>query len=246
VAAPLAAAPISIEPARKTTRAPSGSESASGGFLDSIRIDGNVNAMRRPAWIDLATSALALGLVARPAAAVEPCFDVCHLGQGQPLLLADTDQLWVRRCSTAKPGAAEACALERVDATGRVLEKAPLAGRADERAFESAHLRGHRVVRFGHQTAWTDLTKPYAFTPFGVRGSMLRLDRDALVCAPARAKSPTVRRALGCTPRSVSLLAAGVGRDGKPEDPTGLVALVATCAEGRGTRQAVAICRPPR
>jgi hypothetical protein len=56
---------------------------------------------------------------------------------------------------------------------------------------------------------------------------------------------PITRHALGCAPSSVYVLAGGVGRDGKLEDPSGLVALVATCAKGRGTREAVAICRPP-
>jgi hypothetical protein len=37
-----------------------------------------------------------------------------------------------------------------------------------------------------------------------------------------------------------------VARDGKAEDTTGLIAVVATCASGRGTREAIAICRPAR
>ena len=199
----------------------------------------------RSPWVGLAALA-SLALGARPAGAVAPCFDVCHLGQGQPLLLADAGTLWVRRCTTAKPGAAEVCVLERVDVTGRVLEQVPLARSYDEDAFEAAHLNGHTVVGLGHQTAWTDLTKPYTITPYGARGSTLRFDRDALVCARAGGKPPTIRRPLGCTPRSVHVFAAGVARDNKPEDPTGLVAVVATCADGPGTREVVAICRPAR
>ncbi len=201
--------------------------------------------MPRPPWIDLAVMA-ALALGARPAEAVAPCFHVCHLGQGQPLLLADADELWVRRCTTAKRGAAAACVLERVDVNGRVLEQVPHERSYDEEAFEKAHLQGHTVVGFGHQTAWTKLTGPYTIAPYGAPGLMLRLERDALVCAPVGAKAGawTIRRPLGCSPRSVHVFAAGVGRNGKPEDPTGLVAVVATCADGRSTREAVAICRP--
>lgn len=203
----------------------------------------------RTPWMGLAAMA-ALALGARPAEAVAPCFDVCHLGQGQPLLLADAGTLWVRRCATAKAGASEVCVLERVDVNGRVLEQVPLARSYDDHAFEAAHLDGHNVVGFGHQTAWTDLKKPYTITPYGARGSTLRFDRDALVCAAAGARtsrgSSTIRRPLGCTPRSVYVFAAGVGRDGKPEDPTGLLAIVATCADGSGTREVVSICRPPR
>jgi hypothetical protein len=57
--------------------------------------------------------------------------------------------------------------------------------------------------------------------------------------------TPIVRRPLGCAPRGVYVFAAGVGRNGKPEDPAGTIAVVATCAEGSGTREVVAICRPP-
>jgi hypothetical protein len=201
--------------------------------------------MPRTPWIGLAVMAgLALGV--RPAGALKPCFDVCHLGQGQPLLLADADELWVRRCVTPKPGALETCVLERVDVNGGVLERVLLAQSYDEEAFQDAHLRGHTIVRLDFQTAWTDLTKPYKLAPYGARGSKLGLDRDALVCAPAGAMAPVIRRPLGCAPRGVYVFAAGVGRSGKPEDPAGTVAVVATCAAGSGTHEVVAICRPAR
>jgi hypothetical protein len=203
--------------------------------------------MTRAPWIALAVvAALGLALGAAPVGAVAPCFDVCHLGQGQPLLLTDADELWVRRCTTARPGAASACVLERTDASGRVLETVPLADSYDDDAFEAAHLKGHQVVGLGYQTAWADLRKPYKLEPYGARRSLLRIDRDALVCALPTATAPPVRRSFGCAPSSVSVFAASIGRDGKPEDPTGLVAVVAVCADGKGTREAVAICRPPR
>ena len=216
-------------------------------------IDGSVTVMARAPWIVLAVGA-ALGLAsgAAPAGAVAPCFDVCHLGQGQPLLLTDANELWVRRCTTARPGATSACVLERTDAGGRVLETVPLAHSYDDDAFEAAHLKGHQVVRLGYQTAWADLRKPYKLEPYGARSSLLRIDRDTLVCAPpaaiapSKSTAPAVRRPFGCAPRSVSVFAASVGRDGKPEDPTGLVAVVAVCADGKGTREVVAICRPPQ
>jgi hypothetical protein len=197
--------------------------------------------------IDLALlAALGLTLGAARAGAVAPCFDVCHLGQGQPLLLGDTDELWVRRCTTVRSGATPACVLERTDADGRVLETAPPVVGFDDDDFEAAHLRGHRVVRFGYQTAWTDLRRPYKLEPYDARGSLLRIDRDALVCAPLKAVALPVRRPLGCAPRSVSVFAASIGRDGKPEDPTGLAVVVAVCADGRGTREVVATCRPSK
>jgi hypothetical protein len=198
----------------------------------------------RAPWTGLlAAAALALG--ARPAAAVAPCFHVCHLGQGQPLLLADVDQLWIRRCSTPKPGA-QACVLERVDRDGRVLEQVPHARSYDEDAFEAAHLRGHEVVSFGHQSAWTDLKKRYELAPYRAPRSILRIDRGALVCAADDAAAGAIRRPLGCTPRGVHVFAGGTGRNGLPEDPTGTSVVVATCADGSGTREVVAICRPPR
>jgi hypothetical protein len=203
--------------------------------------------VQRSSWSGLAALA-ALALGARPAAALAPCPDVCHLGQGQPLLLADADQFWVRRCATAKPGADEVCVLERVDLEGRVLERVPREKSYDEDAFEDAYLKGHKVVGLGHQSAWTDLAKPYKLEPYRAPGVTLRFDRDALVCASAKAnaKAPAIRRPLGCTPKSVYVFAAGVGHDSKPEDPAGTAVVVATCADGPGTREAVAICRPPR
>lgn len=185
-----------------------------------------------------------------------PCFDVCPLGQGQPLLLADTDELWARRCVLARPGAASACVLERLDASGRALEPVALEQSCDEDAFTAAHLRGHRIVRLDYQTAWADLRRPYKLEPYGARGSLLRIDRAALVCAPLPAASPasgpspaaaaSVRRPLGCAPRTVAVFAAGLGPEGKPEDPAGLAAIVAVCPAGPGTREVIAICRLPR
>jgi hypothetical protein len=201
--------------------------------------------VQRPRSLGLLAMA-ALVVAAQPAGATAPCFDVCHLQQGQPLLLADTGSLWLRRCATAKAGASEVCVLERVDASGGVLEQVPLEKSYDDDAFEAAHLDGHTVVRLGHQTAWTDLTRPYKIAPYQAPSSILRFDRDTLVCGPPATKAPAIRRPLGCTPRSVYVFAAGVARDGKAEDPTGLVAVVATCASGRGTREAIAICRPAR
>ena len=209
--------------------------------------------MPRLPWISLAALA-ALALGARPAVAVKPCFDVCHLGQGQPLLLADTDELWVRRCATLEPGKPEVCVLERVALDGRVLERVPHETSYDEDQFETDHLKDHRPVRFGHQSPWTDLAKPYTLEPYGAPSLTLRFDRDVLLCGPApakpKAKKPKARKAkssrypLGCTPSTVDVYAAGIGPDSKPEDPTGTIAVVVACAEGQGTRESVVICRP--
>jgi hypothetical protein len=210
----------------------------------------------RPPWISLvALSALALG--ARPAIAVKPCFDVCHLGQGTPLLLADADQLWLRRCAAPAPDKPRQCALERVSLDGRVLERVPHEASYDEDEFETDHLKDQAVVRFGHQSPWTDLAKAYTHEPYKAPALTLRFDRDVLLCAPVPAKTTAKKKTtakqpkparypLGCTPTGVHVFAAGIGPDGKPEDPTGTVAVVATCAEGQGTRESVAICRPPR
>src|SRR5262249_46392818 len=123
------------------------------------------------------------------------------------------------------------------------LEQVPREQSYDEQAFADAHLKGHAIVRFGYQTAWADLTRPFAVTPDGARGSTLRIKGEALVCA-AGGSAPVARRPLGCAPRSVAVFAAGLGSDGKPEDPAGTVAIVATCARAGSSHEVVAICRP--
>src|SRR5262245_31637874 len=85
--------------------------------------------------------ALALLLSPHTATPTAPCFHVCHLGQGQPLLLPDAGTLWTRRCTTPDPTTPETCVLERVTLEGRVLEQLPIAKSYDEHAFEDAHLR---------------------------------------------------------------------------------------------------------
>lgn len=125
-------------------------------------------------------AAVGFGLCALPASALAPCFDGCHLNQGQPLYLVDAANLWVRRCMTT--GGVAECVLERVDLDGRVLEKLPAPAGRHAREFESLHLRGHKVARLGHQTAWKELSQPYAHNPIGRPGLELRLELNTLVC----------------------------------------------------------------
>jgi hypothetical protein len=185
--------------------------------------------------------ALSLGLGALPASAVAPCFDLCHLNQGQPLLLVDKGELWIRRCTRARSGTPPAkCVLERVGLDGRVLAQVLQEASHDERRFKQRHLRGHKVARLGHQSAWRDLTKPYLHRPIVGKSLRLRFVKNTLVCTSSRTK---IRRPLGCRPSSVVVMATGIGRDGKPEEQRGVVAIIATCKQKRGTREVVAICQ---
>jgi len=187
-------------------------------------------------------AAILLGLSAAPAGALAPCFDVCHLSQGQPLLLVDARQLWVRRRTPSEPvprvGAPAKYILERVGLDGRVLARLPDESTHDDDQFEARHLRGHKVVGLAHQSPWRDLTRPYRHTPIGHKALTLRLVKNSLVCTSA---STTVRRPLGCVPTSVYVLATGIGRDSKPEEPWGVVAVIATCKQQM--REAIAICQ---
>lgn len=185
--------------------------------------------------------ALSLVLCALPASAVAPCFDVCHLEQGQPLLLVDKGELWIRRCKRARSGLEVKCVLERVSLDGRALARLPHETSLDEQRFEQRHLRGHKIVRLGHQSAWKDLTKPYLLTASYRKPLTLRFVKDTLVCTSSRAK---ISRPLGCAPKSVHVMATGIGRDGKLEERRGVVAVIVTCKQP-GRREVVAICQSP-
>jgi hypothetical protein len=37
-------------------------------------------------------------------------------------------------------------------------------------------------------------------------------------------------------------MSGGIGRDSKPEDPSGAVVVVASCATTTGTREVIAVC----
>lgn len=180
--------------------------------------------------------------VAPAAEATAPCFPVCRLSQGTPLLLADANELWVRRCVATSP-AKQTCVLQRIDLDGRVLQEVPLAGRYDAREFERAHLDGHTVVGFGHQAWWTDLRKPYRLEPYKRPPMTLKLEGSSLVCTADGARARPTRVPLGCAPREVHVYAGGIGRDNLPEDPTATVAVMVTCA-GQPAREQIAVCRP--
>lgn len=185
--------------------------------------------------------ALSLVFCALPASAVAPCFDVCHLEQGQPLLLVDKGELWVRRCMRSRSGLQTKCVLERVSLDGRALARVPHEASIDEQRFEQRHLQGHKVVRLGHQSAWRDLSKPYLHAASYRKPLTLRFVKDTLVCTSSGAK---IRRPLGCTPSSVHVMATGIGRDGKLEERRGVVAVIVTCKQS-GRREVVAICQSP-
>lgn len=180
----------------------------------------------RPAAVSLALLALTAG----PALALAPCPDVCHFAQGTPLLLADRLHIWVRRCATPA-GGERTCVARRLDRYGNVLaeRRAP---HLRDREFEKAELEGHKIVRFEHQTAWTDLGKPHVLEPAG-RAVKLEITGDTLVCTPA--SQPAVRRPLGCSPVSVHVHAAA-----SREMIAGVV--MGTCKDGGGEREVVAVC----
>ncbi len=182
--------------------------------------------------------ALSLVFCALPASAVAPCFDVCHLEQGQPLLLVDKGELWIRRCLRSRDGTAAKCVLEHVSLGGRALARVPQAS-IDEQRFEQRHLRGHKIVRLEHQSAWKDLTKPYLHAAIYRKPLTLRFVKDTLVCTTSRAKT---RRHLGCTPKNVHVMATGIGSDGKLAERRGVVAVIVTCKQP-GRREVVAICQ---
>jgi hypothetical protein len=168
--------------------------------------------------------------VALPAGAVAPCPDTCHFSQGQPLLLADVKQLWVRPCDTPT-GGTETCVAQRLDRSGKVLAVAPVPTLFDGE-FPRRELEGHTVVGLHWQSPWADLTRPYAIQLAG-QTVQLSIEKDTLVCtAPG---SPVTRRPLGCAPKSARPFA------GFPKDP-GVMVLMATCAIPSGEHEVVATC----
>jgi hypothetical protein len=182
----------------------------------------------------LAAAGVAL-LAARPVAAVKPCPEACHLRQGQPVLLVDRGEVWVRTCEEA--GSSSKCVLSLLDMEGR--ERARV-GQHDlgERPFAEKYFKGHKLAQLGYQAARADLRKPLALTPAGSPLS-LRVDGTSLVCTAAT----ETRRPLGCVPTTAHVFAAGIGQDSKPADPSGVVVVVATCNTGAGTREVAAVCR---
>src|SRR4051812_6460188 len=92
----------------------------------------------------LALAALA-GLAGGEARALKPCLADCHLGQGTPLFLPKSWQIWWRRCGTSASGEPE-CVVERGDRQGRVLARRRDPGGVGSEAFRKAELDGH-VVR---------------------------------------------------------------------------------------------------
>lgn len=169
------------------------------------------------------------------ALATAPCFDACHLGQSQPLLVAG--EIWVRPCETTK--GTEKCVLQRIDLEGRVRATLPSDAIYPHDKFEKQYLRGKRVVRLNYNTAWDDLRKPYTVS-LETATMTLRLDKATLVCERS---GGVVKRPLGCTPTALSVRTAGVGPDSKPEDPTGITVVIASCTAGATTRDVIVVCR---
>lgn len=169
-----------------------------------------------------------------PALATEPCFDVCHLRQGQPLLLPAEHAILVRRCESRK--GTETCFVERLNLEGRLVTRLPSSDVDDERAFDAKYLRGKSVVRLNWGNPWADLTKPYGVS-LPSSNMTLRLEQEVLVCERT---TGVVKRSLGCRPTALSVRTAGVGQDGKPEDPSGVTLVIAACA----AREVIAVCNP--
>ena len=183
----------------------------------------------------LLLAAAIVAIVGVPALATAPCFDACHLEQGQPLLVGG--ELWVRPCETVS--GTETCVVKRLDLEGQLRAKVPGDEVYDHDRFEAKYLAGKPVVRLYYRTPWTDLRKPYTVS-IAAATMTLRLHKATLTCERT---DGVVKRALGCTPSALSVRTAGVGRDSKPEDPTGVAVVIASCTAGKVTREVIAVCQ---
>src|SRR4051812_16250659 len=120
------------------------------------------------AVVAVAVAVVGVTLVARPAHAVAPCDDTCHLSQGTPLLLADAGLIWTRRCEitpavpakgkgkarTAAVAYDEQCVFELVDLNGKVRRSSTLPTLYGNDGFASAELVGHTRARMDYQGDW--------------------------------------------------------------------------------------------
>ena len=93
-------------------------------------------------------------LVATTAVALAPCPRSCHLGQGTPILLVETDQLLTTRCdkATSKQGVLSSnCVTERLSLDGTLLETFPhpptIVG--GDREFEAKYFQGVTTAELG-------------------------------------------------------------------------------------------------
>ncbi len=179
--------------------------------------------------------------LASPAIAVAPCPDSCHLGQGQPLLLADIGALLVTHCDMTwaadhKSVTTYACTTEQLDRNGAVIKTLPRApsGVGSDAEFTKAHLDGHAVVRLEPQVA-PFAEHAWSFALHDGQRATLSLAKSTLTCAtPGR---PDVTRDVGCVPASVLILATS----GSSKPPFRPVVALATCKPDAVTEHEVVV-----
>lgn len=196
--------------------------------------------MRIPLFVAVSAT---LSIAAGPSLALAPCPPSCHLGQGQPIYLADAENLLVRRCDQTQPDKKakpnRRCSTERLDLEGKVLAtlQVPRVMGGDAE-FTRQYLDGHTLVQLNWQEAWSKLDKPYALnTLFSGQQLTLTLVGGKLTCAaPAQ---PAVVRDFGCVPSEVQVFASS-SIDKPPRRP---VVVVGVCRPDAQTmREVVVTC----
>jgi hypothetical protein len=191
------------------------------------------------------TTLFALSLLAAAidsALALAPCPETCHLAQGQPLLLVDTDTLLVTRCNrdTSQAGVESNCVTEQLALDGTVRRQLPRVPRVidSDEDFKQRYLDGHTLVELSWQDPWRTHKKPYVLSELFTHQQLkLSLTKSTLTCtAPGL---PTVTRDFGCVPSEVHVFATA-SYDKPPRRP---VVVVGVCQSNpHTTYEVVVVC----
>ena len=178
--------------------------------------------MRAPVAVTVSVVALSVGY----AWALAPCPPSCHLGQGQPIYLADSNVLLVTRC-------------ERTG--GQSRDQAQVHHEAVERSdgeFTRNYLEGHTLIELGWQEPWSRLDRPYTLNSLFTRQQLtLSLTGSTLSCAAPGI--PKVKREFGCAPFEIHVFAT-MSHDKPPRRPVVIAGLCRT--DSQTTREALVTC----
>ena len=153
---------------------------------------------------------LALLLLARPVLALAPCPTSCHLRQGTPVFLSDTNTILITRCDrTMNAGKLVdlTCVTERIDREGKVIETLPPPrSMYGDSEFEKTYLDGHPLIEFDWQSPWIALGKPYVLDALFTHQKLeLSLAKTKLTCKIPN--QPPVVHDFGCTPHEIHVFA---------------------------------------